>query len=75
MLLVAGPKEGKDIPVGITNLEAPEAIVDERQFLHERGTPLLELLEQSVGVKGIDVGIPASPFVPEVVGTGKHVGT
>jgi len=27
--LVAEPKEGKDIPVGIGDLEAPQAIIDE----------------------------------------------
>src|SRR5204863_6787100 len=32
------------------------------------------LVEQRVGVPGVDVGIPASPFMPRVVWTWKHVG-
>src|SRR5256885_16881708 len=73
-LLVADPKEGKDIPVGIGDLEAPQAVIDERQLFHERRTSLLELVEQRVGVQGVDVSIPASPSVPGVVWTGKHLG-
>ena len=74
LLLLADLSEGKDIPVGIGDLEAPQAVIDERQLFHERRTPLLELVEQRVGVQGVDVGIPASPSVPGVVGTWKHVG-
>ena len=47
--LVADLKKGKDIPVGIGDLEAPQAVIDERQLFHERRTPLLELVEQRVG--------------------------
>src|SRR5712691_12240688 len=74
LLLLADPKEGKDIPVGIGDLEAPQAVIDERQLFHERRTPLLELVEQQVGVQGVDVSIPASPSVPGVVWTGKDIG-
>jgi hypothetical protein len=49
-LVVAEPKEGKDIPVGIGDLEAPQPIIDERQFLHERRAPLAKLVEERVGV-------------------------
>src|SRR5512143_3253944 len=68
------PKEGQDVPVGIGDLEAPQPVVDEGQLLHERRPPLLELGKQDVGVAGVDVGIPPSPFVTGVVGTGMHVG-
>jgi hypothetical protein len=73
-LLVADPKEGEDIPVGIGDLESPQALVDERQFLHERHTPLAELVEKRVGVQSVDVRIPTSPFVSAAVWTWKHVG-
>ena len=65
-LLVAGPKEGKDIPVGIGDLKAPQALVYERQLLYERRTALAELVEERVGVQGVDVRVPTSPFVPGV---------
>src|SRR5262245_60606340 len=73
-LLVAQPKEGNDIPVAIGDLEAPEALVYERQLLHERRAAPAELVAKHVGVEGVDVGIPASPFVAGAVWTWKHVG-
>src|SRR4249919_1604267 len=72
-LRVAEPKEGKNIPVGIRELEAPQPIVYERQLLDERHTALTELLEERVRVECVDVRVPASPFVPGVVWTWKHV--
>jgi hypothetical protein len=67
-------KKGKDIPVGIGDLEAPQAIVYERQLFHERHTPLAELFEEHVGVQGVDVRIPTSPSMSGVVWTWQHVG-
>ena len=56
-LLVAGSKEGEHVPVGIGDLEAPEAGIDERQLLHEGCTSLLELVEQRAGLhRAIVVG-------------------
>src|SRR5688572_5241031 len=57
-LVVAGPKEGHDIPVCIGDLEAPQPIVDERQLFHERRTPTAELVEQRLGIQSVDVGVP-----------------
>src|SRR5580765_622006 len=54
--LVTTAKEGNDIAVGIGDLEAPQAVIDERQLLHERRAPPLELVEQHVGVQRVDVG-------------------
>ena len=48
-LVVAGPKEGHDIPVCIGDLEAPQSIVDERQVFHERRTPKAEFVEERPG--------------------------
>src|SRR5262249_26666644 len=45
-VFLAKAKEGEDVPVGISDLEAPEAVVDERQLLHERGTTQAELVEE-----------------------------
>src|SRR5688572_21746655 len=73
-LVAAEVKEGKDIPVGIGDLEAPQPVVYERQLLCERGTALAELVEERVGVQGVDVGVPTSPFVTGVVWLWKHVG-
>src|SRR4051812_27536586 len=72
--LMAEVKEGKDIAVGIGDLKAPQPIVYERQLLYERRTALAELVEQRVGVEGIDVRVPTSPFVPGVIWLWKHVG-
>src|SRR5437870_4744753 len=69
-----GPEKGKDIPVSIGDLEAPQSLVYERQFLYERHTALAELVEERVGVQGVDVRVPTSPFVPCVVWLWKHVG-
>src|SRR5207245_3767040 len=66
-LLVAGPKEGQDVAVGVGDLEAPQAVVDIRQLFDERGAPPLELGEERVGVQGVDIGIPARPGVTGVV--------
>src|SRR2546428_11115939 len=54
-LLVADLKKGKDIPVSIGDLEAPQPLVYERQLLYERHTVLAELVEERVGVQGVDV--------------------
>jgi hypothetical protein len=35
---------------------------------------LIELVEERVGVQGVDVRVPTSPFVPGVVWLWKHVG-
>src|SRR5258705_799083 len=72
--VAAQVKEGKDIPVGIADLKAPQPLVYERQLLYERRTALAELVEERVGVQGVDVGVPTSPFVPGVVWPWKHVG-
>ena len=74
LLLAAEMKERKDIPVGIGDLKTPQSLVYERQLLDERRTPLAELFEERVGVQGVDVRVPTSPFVPGVVWTWKHVG-
>ena len=66
-LFVADPKEGEDIPVSVGDLEAPQTLVYERQFLHERRAPLAELVEERVGVQRVDVRIPTSPFVSAAV--------
>src|SRR5437867_233347 len=68
-----GPEKGKDIPVSIGDLEAPQPLVYERQLLYERHTALAELVEERVGVQGVDVRVPTGPFVPGVVWTRKHV--
>src|SRR5262249_125273 len=73
-LLVAEAKEGKDISVGIGDLEAPQPLVYERQLFHERHTAPFELVEEGIGVQGVDVRVPTGPSVPRVVRTGKHVG-
>src|SRR5712671_7381473 len=73
-LVAAEVKEGKDIPVGVSDLKAPQPLVYERQLLDERHTALAELVEERVGVQGVDVRVPTSPFVPGVVWTWKHVG-
>ena len=72
-LVVADPKERKDIPVGIGDLEAPQPIIDERQLLHERRASLAELTEKHVGVQCVEVRIPTSPFVSGVVWLREHV--
>src|SRR5262245_61929509 len=73
-LFLAKSKESKDIPVGIVDFEAPQAVVYERQLFHERHTPLAKLVEERVGVQRVDVRIPTSPPVSSVVWTRKHVG-
>src|SRR5262245_13119105 len=73
-LRVAKPKESKNIPVGIRELEAPQPLVYERQLLDERHTALAELVEERVGVKRVDVRVPTGPFVAGVVWTWKHIG-
>src|SRR5436309_16143839 len=73
-LFLANPKEGKDIPVGIADFEAPQTVVYERQLFAERHTPLAKLVEERVGIQGVDVRIPTSPRVSGVVGTRKDVG-
>src|SRR6185295_18993805 len=73
-LVAAEVEEGKDIPVGIGNLKAPQPLVYERQLLYERRTALAELVEERVGVQGVDIRVPTSPFVPGMVWLWKHVG-
>src|SRR5262245_22790843 len=73
-LLVTDAKESKNIPVGIGDFEAPEAIINERQLLHERRAPPLELAEEHVGVQSVDVRIPSSPSVSGVVWLWKNFG-
>src|SRR5262249_54037894 len=67
-------KKGKDIPVGIGDLETPQPIVDERQLLHERHTALAELIEERVRVQRVNVRVPTSPWVARVVRAWKHIG-
>src|SRR6185295_10782644 len=73
-LIATEVKKGKDIPVGIGDLKAPQPLVYERQLLDERRTAPAELVEERVGVKGVDVRVPTSPFVPGLVWLWKHVG-
>src|SRR5215831_16834618 len=73
-LFLANPKEGKDIPVGIADFEAPQAVVYERQLFHKRRTPLAKLVKERVGVQRVDVRIPPSPPMSGVVWLWKHVG-
>src|SRR6267142_4036684 len=73
-LLVAEPKEGKDIPVGIGDRESPQPLIYERQLLYERRTAPAELVEERIRVHAVDVRVRRGPFVPGVVWTGQHVG-
>src|SRR5262249_46555943 len=62
-LLFAEVKEGKDIPVRVSDLKAPQSIIDERKLLHERRAAPAELVEERVGIQSVDICIPASPSV------------
>src|SRR5262249_13788988 len=53
---------------------APQALVYKGQLFYERHTAPLELVEERVGVQGVDVRVPTSPFVSSVIWTRKHVG-
>src|SRR5262245_43466256 len=59
-LVPASSKERNHVPVGISDFEAPQAVVDERQLFHKRRTALLEFGEQRIGVFSVDVRVPTS---------------
>src|SRR4029079_8446433 len=66
-------KEDKEIPVRIGDLESPQPVFDERQFLHERDSAAAELVEERIRVRAVDVRVRGGPRVPGVVWTGQHV--
>src|SRR4029077_4838770 len=69
-LLLNRPPKTQHISVVVDDLEGPESIVGIGQLAMHGNLPGGELCIQRVGIVGVDIGVPASPFVARMVRLG-----
>src|SRR5579864_1420159 len=66
-LLLQRPSEAQYISVIVDDLKGPETIGGIGQFTMHGNLPSGELGVQCVGIVGVDIGVPAGPFVARMV--------
>ena len=69
-LLFDGPPKAQHVSVVVDDLKGPESIAGIGQIPMHGNLPGCELCVQCVGIVGVDVGVPAGPFVARVVRLG-----
>src|SRR5438270_3315432 len=62
-LLIDRPPKAQHVSVVIDDLKGPESIAGIGQFPMHGDLPAGELCVQCVGIVGVDIGVPAGPFV------------
>ena len=62
-LLLYRPPKAQHVSVVVDDLEGPESILGIGKLAMHGNMPAGELFVQCVGIIGVDVGVPAGPFV------------
>ena len=73
-LLLYRPPKAQHISVVVDDLEGPESVAGIGQIAMHENLLAGELFVQCVGIVGVDVGVPAGPFVARVVRLGMYLG-
>jgi len=74
-LLLYRPPKAQHVSVVVDDLEGPESILGIGKLAMHGNMPAGELFIQCVGIIGVDVGVPAGPFVARVVRLGMDFGS
>src|SRR5579872_7044233 len=67
------PSEAEHVTVVVDHFEGAEAVGGVCERLVHRNGPADVLFVERVGVRGVDVGVPARPFVAGMIGLGMNL--